>query len=101
LVFHLPITAPQGCQLRVRDQLIDVEEGEPYLFDDCFEHEAWNRSEQERLVMIFAVTHPDFEEDELKALKCFLKGYHAYRKSLKPREHEYILDHFEIDYGAD
>jgi aspartate beta-hydroxylase len=101
LIFHLPLTAPEGCGLRVADKVIDVNEGEPYLFDDCFQHEAWNHSDQKRVVLIFAINHPGLETDEMQAVRCFLKGYRSYRKSLKRREREFILDHFEVDYGDD
>jgi aspartate beta-hydroxylase len=36
----------------------------PIVFDDAFEHEAWNRTSGERVVLLFDVWHPDIAPDE-------------------------------------
>jgi len=69
---HLPLCVPPGagcCRLRVADQVVEVKEGEPFVFDDSFEHEAWNEHpEHARIVLIFDVWHPDLTPKEVKFL---------------------------------
>jgi aspartyl/asparaginyl beta-hydroxylase (cupin superfamily) len=38
--------------------------GEAFIFDDTIEHEAWNDSDQVRIVLIFDIWHPDMTADE-------------------------------------
>ncbi len=50
---HLPLSVPEGnCQLRVRDETRLWEPGKVLIFDDRVEHEAWNFTDQERVVLI-------------------------------------------------
>jgi len=39
------------------------------FFDDTFEHHVWNRTNQERVVLLFDVWHPELAEDEIDAIK--------------------------------
>ena len=50
---------PARCRLRVGDNLVHWIEGEVLIFDDSFEHEVWNESENERLILIVDIPHPD------------------------------------------
>lgn len=71
LICHLPIFAPRGCALRVGGSTRPWEEGKTLIFDDSFEHEAWNRGTETRVVLLFEVWRPDLalaERDELTAL---------------------------------
>ena len=44
-------------------------EGEPFVFDDSFEHEAWNKDDNHsRIVLIFDIWHPDLTPKEVKFL---------------------------------
>ena len=68
---HLPLVVPKGarCGLRVGSEEHVVVEGEPFVFDDSFEHEAWNKDNtQSRIVLIFDVWHPDLTPKEVKFL---------------------------------
>ena len=38
------------------------------MFDDTYEHEAWNRSDQTRVVLIFDLWNPYLTEAERAAL---------------------------------
>lgn len=57
---HLPLIVPSGeqCGIRVGDEVKHWKEGELIIFDDSFEHEAWNRSEEERVVLMFDIPNP-------------------------------------------
>ena len=64
LVAHLPLVVPPDCALRVGGDVHVWREGEVCVFDDTIEHEAWNRSDALRAVLIFDVWHPDLTPDE-------------------------------------
>ena len=58
---HLGLIVPGGadtCRIRVDDQLFGWEEGKCVVFDDYFEHEVWNDTEHERVVLFFDVDRP-------------------------------------------
>lgn len=80
---HLPLIVPHGltadgkskCRLRVGDITVPVKEGRCIVFDDSFEHEAWNDSTDEaRMVLVFDVWHPDYSREEVKFLSFLLKS---------------------------
>ncbi len=61
LRYHLGLIVPDppdSCQLRVLDDVISYREGESILFDDTFEHEAWNRGEGPRVTLLLEVDRP-------------------------------------------
>tara|TARA_B100001939_G_C16936471_1_gene616226 strand:+ start:1215 stop:2495 length:1281 start_codon:yes stop_codon:yes gene_type:complete len=70
LTVHLPLIVPEGCGLRVGGQTFVPEEGKIIAFDDSYDHEAWNNSSQNRVVLIFEVWHPDLSERERKAVSA-------------------------------
>jgi tetratricopeptide (TPR) repeat protein len=69
LTVHLPLIVPEGCTIRVGNDLHEWREGEIFAFDDSFEHEAWNRSNAERVVLIFESHHPDLRPEERAAVE--------------------------------
>ena len=55
-------------------ETIVVTEGEPFVFDDSFEHEAWNEDpEHSRIVLIFDVWHPDLTPEEIDAVRAMFR----------------------------
>jgi aspartyl/asparaginyl beta-hydroxylase (cupin superfamily) len=58
LIAHLPLIVPPDCALRVGNDTRAVEAGRMMIFDDTLEHEAWNRSDQDRVVLIFDIWNP-------------------------------------------
>ena len=52
---HLGIIIPDGCALRVEDETRGWEEGKCLLFDDTVEHEAWNRGDRDRIVLLIDI----------------------------------------------
>jgi beta-hydroxylase len=67
---HLPLIVPSGnnCAIRVGEETREWKEGQLMIFDDSFEHEAWNRSDEMRVVLMFDIPNP-------------LWGYSAYEIS--------------------
>jgi hypothetical protein len=71
---HLGINVPEGCGLRVGGIERTWQEGRCVVFDDSFTHEAWNHSEQPRVVLVVDLWHPDLTDDEV----TLLNGMHRY-----------------------
>lgn len=55
---HLGLVVPGDCGLRVGGETRTWVEGECFIFDDTFEHEAWNRSDRPRVVLLLDVVRP-------------------------------------------
>lgn len=64
LICHLPLIVPAGCRFRVGNEVREWEQGRLLIFDDTIEHEAWNDSEEERVVLIFDIWRPELSEQE-------------------------------------
>lgn len=64
LICHLPLVVPEGCGLRVGADTRSWREGELTIFDDSYEHEAWNRGASTRTVLLFEIWRPEIEEAE-------------------------------------
>ena len=58
LVCHLPLIVPPNCGFRVGATTLEWKVGEAFVFDDTIEHEAWNESDQLRVVLILDVWAP-------------------------------------------
>lgn len=77
LIVHLPLIVPPGCSLRVGNQTRDWEEGKAWVFDDSIEHEAWNRSDQTRVILLFEVWRPELSERERTLVSAMLQSIEA------------------------
>lgn len=56
---HLPLIVPEGdCAIRIGDETRKWEEGKLIVFDDSFDHEAWNNSDKNRVVLMFDIPNP-------------------------------------------
>lgn len=70
-IIHLPLIVPAGCTFRVGGETREWREGEAWAFDDTIEHEAWNRSDQMRAILIFDVWNPHITPTERDLLRQF------------------------------
>ena len=58
---HLGLIIPkeqENCKIRVHDQIQHWEPGKIFVLDDTFEHEVWNNTEDERVILIFDFDRP-------------------------------------------
>ena len=58
---HLGLRVPQDaeqCRIRVADEIFHWREGKCVVFDDYFEHEVWNDTDEVRVVLFFDVDRP-------------------------------------------
>lgn len=59
LVMHLPLIVPPSCALNVFGGGEHAwREGELMMFDDTFKHEAWNKSDQTRVILLMDCWNP-------------------------------------------
>ena len=68
LVVHLPLIVPPGCGFRVGGETRQWRIGEAWVFDDTIEHEAWNDSDQTRIIFICDIWSPRLSPDERVAI---------------------------------
>ncbi|MGH8293056.1 MAG: aspartyl/asparaginyl beta-hydroxylase domain-containing protein [Gammaproteobacteria bacterium] len=73
LVAHLALIIPSDCGIRVGTETRGWKEGECIVFDDTFEHEAWNKSNRTRVVLIFDVWNPYLTEVEREAMRIVVE----------------------------
>lgn len=78
LICHLPLVVPPGCALRVGNETREWREGELLIFDDSFEHEAWNRGTATRTVLLFEIWRPELSEEEKAALTRIFEAIDSY-----------------------
>lgn len=64
LIAHLPLIVPGKCRLRVGNDTREWVPGKVWLFDDTIEHEAWNDSNETRVILLFEVNRPDITAQE-------------------------------------
>ena len=64
LICHLPLLVPDQCGLRVGNEVRQWQEGKLLVFDDSIEHEAWNRSGEIRVVLLFDIWRPELSQEE-------------------------------------
>ncbi len=73
LTVHMGLIIPEDCGIRVLDEERQWQPGMVMAFDDSFEHEAWNWSQHERIVLIFEAWHPDVTDAERLGVETLLK----------------------------
>jgi aspartyl/asparaginyl beta-hydroxylase (cupin superfamily) len=74
LTCHLPLIVPPDCGFRVGNEVRQWEEGKLLIFDDSIEHEAWNGSGQDRVVLIFDIWRPELSAQERSELTALFQG---------------------------
>ena len=58
---HLGLIIPKDreqCRIRVDDTITPWKEGEIFVFDDTYEHEVWNDTDEERVILLFDFDRP-------------------------------------------
>lgn len=55
---HLGLIIPKDCGIKVGDETKVWQPGKMLVFDDSFEHEAWNNSDEDRFVLMLDIANP-------------------------------------------
>ncbi|MGZ8359869.1 MAG: aspartyl/asparaginyl beta-hydroxylase domain-containing protein [Allosphingosinicella sp.] len=74
LICHLPLIVPPGCRFRVGNEVREWAEGKLLIFDDTIEHEAWNDSGEDRVVLIFDIWRPELSAQEREEVGALFSG---------------------------
>ena len=74
LICHLPLLVAPGCSFRVGNETREWVEGKAWVFDDTIEHEAWNRSAETRVVLLFELWRPELTAGERSLVKAMLEA---------------------------
>jgi aspartate beta-hydroxylase len=82
VVGHLPLLVPEDCALSVGGEIHVWRPGEVVVFDDTYEHEAWNRSPRTRVVMIFDTWNPYLTEAERAAVTDLVTAIGDFRRAV-------------------
>ena len=48
------------------------------MFDDTIEHEAWNRSDRTRVILLFEIWRPELTEEERGFVSAMFEAIDAY-----------------------
>jgi aspartyl/asparaginyl beta-hydroxylase (cupin superfamily) len=78
LICHLPLIVPRGCHLRVGNDSREFEKGKAWVFDDSIEHEAWNSSNETRVILIFDIWRPELTTEEQRLVASLLEAVDSY-----------------------
>ena len=74
LVMHLPLLVPPDCALNVfGGGEHRWREGELMMFDDTYRHEAWNRSNSTRVVLLMDCWNPHLDPAEREAVRLLIE----------------------------
>ncbi|HEY4126864.1 MAG TPA: aspartyl/asparaginyl beta-hydroxylase domain-containing protein [Gammaproteobacteria bacterium] len=84
LAVHLPLQVPRDCAIRVGNETRSWVEGECLIFDDSFQHEAWNRSDEDCAVLLVEVWNPAVTEAEREGITVLVEAIAAFNTKYRP-----------------
>ncbi len=73
-IIHLALDVPPDCGFRVGGETREWVEGRAFAFDDSIDHEAWNRSDQRRHILIIDTWNPHLTENEQQAIVRYFEA---------------------------
>ncbi|MEH8018079.1 aspartyl/asparaginyl beta-hydroxylase domain-containing protein [Rheinheimera muenzenbergensis] len=81
-VLHFALQVPPQCRLNLCDiGELQWQEGKIFAFDDTYLHEAWNRSQQQRIVLLADIWNPYLEMEEQIAITQLIENIGVLNKS--------------------
>ncbi|RMF57663.1 MAG: aspartyl/asparaginyl beta-hydroxylase domain-containing protein [Calditrichaeota bacterium] len=104
--YHLGVIVPEPkelCRIRVGQEYANWEEGKSLVFDDTYNHEVWNDTDGERVVLFLDVIRPmPFPISWLNALVIKLVGLTSYIQDAKKNQEKWEkkLNHKEAGVAA-
>lgn len=75
---HLPLIVPENCTFRVGAETRTWRVGEAWAFDDTIEHEAWNRSDALRAILIIDGWNPYLDADDRGGIIALTEAIEQY-----------------------
>src|SRR5436190_1017689 len=83
-IVHMALVVPPSCEFRVGAEIRAWREGRAWVFDDTFEHEAWNGSDEPRIVLIFDVWNSFLTAAERDLVGVVTAGVQEYNEGESP-----------------
>jgi aspartyl/asparaginyl beta-hydroxylase (cupin superfamily) len=77
LVCHLPLIVPPKCGFRCGATTVEWRVGQAFVFDDTIEHEAWNDSDELRVVLIIDLWPPALAPGDRRAVAAVIGASNA------------------------
>lgn len=75
VVLHLGLTIPDNCRLNLCDITeLSWQEGNTFAFDDTYLHEAWNKSSENRVVLLTDIWNPHLTQVEQVAIETIVEN---------------------------
>jgi aspartate beta-hydroxylase len=81
VVVHLPLIVPENCAPNVGGEVHAWQEGKVVVFDDTYEHEAWNRSNEPRVVPDLRRVEPVSHRDRAGGRRRHRRGHRRFSRS--------------------
>lgn len=78
LVCHLPLIIPDNCGFRVGHETRAWVPGKAWVFDDTIDHEAWNLSDQVRIIFMFDIWSPFIPPKDRPAIVAAMESLGQY-----------------------
>jgi aspartyl/asparaginyl beta-hydroxylase (cupin superfamily) len=78
LTVHLPLIVPPDCGFRVGSETREWVPGKAWVFDDTIEHQAWNRSDLPRAILIFDIWNPFLSPAERDLVRAATEVFGTY-----------------------
>ena len=83
-IVHLPLVVPHSCGFRVGAETRQWQDRSAWVFDDTFEHEAWNESDEPRIILIFDDWNCFLTPAERDLIGVVTAGVHEYSEGESP-----------------
>jgi aspartyl/asparaginyl beta-hydroxylase (cupin superfamily) len=84
-VLHLALDIPSGCALNlVGVQQVGWEVGRCFAFDDTYLHEAWNRSDTTRVILLGDIWNPYLRAAEREAIAALVATIGDFNRAVAP-----------------
>jgi aspartate beta-hydroxylase len=84
-VLHLGLEVPEGCALRLTAvEQVGWQAGRCFAFDDTYEHEAWNRSDTTRAILLADIWNPYLRAAEREALAELVGAIGDFNRAAAP-----------------
>jgi len=84
---HIGLIIPkdyESCRIRVGDEIRPWQNGQLFVFDDTYEHEVWNETDEERVILLFDFDRPmKFGGRLLNSIFLWALKFSAYYKDPK------------------
>jgi ornithine lipid ester-linked acyl 2-hydroxylase len=105
LRYHLGLIVPrekEACRIRVGDDIRHWEEGKSVIFDDTFDHEVWNDTDETRVVLFVDVLRPlPFPESAVNRLIVRAIGFSPFVLDAKRNQRAWETRYLERRQARD